>query len=702
MKGIKYIAVAIMAISLALNLRGQIADIDNLTPRQLKKFAVNAERAGDVFTAIFFYEKYREYFAHNNKVNYQLANLHLHVRNYHDALKLYEEVLKGGDDKYPMARFYYAQMLKSTGNYDEAIVEFNKFRKNYKEEKDSRDLSRIIRNEIEGCDSAKKIISNPLNINIGYMNESVNSPHIELSPIPLDANTFIYGSLRVDSLVYFTSENIDTEIPVRQFYVARKQGMDWMGGELMGAPINLPGVETGNGVLSRDGKRFYFSRSVKNWQGKVISSIYRSTKIEGVWSEPEKLPQVINDPNYTTTQPALGRTAQSDREIVFFVSDRPGGRGGLDIWYSVWNSDKDAYSKPRNLGSKINTFGDEITPYYDIPTRTLYFSSTGLPGIGGFDVFSAFGERKDWTRIKNIGYPVNSSFDDLYFTVSREGGDGFFVSNRPDSLNPATCCDDIFYYSWNDYVRITVTGIIYPFEKDRFGRKRDLSGFDFMNPDASVEPMKNAIIALYMLDKELNDYVFMDRYVTSENGRFYFNLQPNEEYEFRMEGFQYFDEKNFMSTQFFNFSDTIEMPPIWINVLTDKPIVLENVYYDFNSADLSQKAKSVLDTTLLVLLKEAPEFIIEIGSHTDSIGEAKYNLELSQQRAENVVQYLISKGIPTQRLVAKGYGATKPVAPNFMADGSDNPVGREKNRRTEFRIVGTLGGSDDEEEFIYD
>jgi OOP family OmpA-OmpF porin len=699
-KGIKYITLALVTLTLAISLKGQVANMDQLTPGQLIKFAQNAERAGDVFTAIFFYEKYREFRPHNNKVNYKLACLQQHVRNYEKARDLFEIIVKEASDKYPMAQFYYAQMLKSTGKYDEAIAQFNKFKRSYSE-KDSRDIGKLVRNEIEGCDSAKKIISTPLNINISSLNNSVNSPHIELSPIPIDNNTFIYASLRIDSLVYFNDKNIDTALPVRQFYIAHKEGMDWTGGELMPQPINVPGVESGNGVLSRDGQRFYFTRSVKNWQGKVISSIYRSTLTDGKWGEPVKLPPIINDPNYTSTQPALGRTAQSDREIIFFVSDRPDGKGGLDIWYTVWNDQKDAYTKAKNLGSKVNTAGDEMAPFYNLPTRTLYFSSTGLPGIGGLDVFSAFGERSDWTQVKNIGYPVNSSYDDLYFTVSKNGEDGFFVSNRPDSLNPATCCDDIFYYSWNDFIRITVTGTIYPFEKDRFGRKRNLADFDFMNPDASIEPMNKAIIALYMLDNETNEYAFLDRFTTGTNGKFYFNLQPNNEYEFRTEGFQYFDEKNYMSTDYFNFSDTISMPPIWVNVMTDKPIVLENVYYDFNSADLSERAKSVLDTTLLVMLKEAPEFIIEIGSHTDSIGEAKYNLDLSQKRADNVVSYLISKGIPKERLVAKGYGSTQPVAQNFKSDGSDNPDGREKNRRTEFRIVGTIGSGQEDEDFIY-
>ncbi len=684
---------------------GQIDNIDELSPSQLKRFGMNAVRAGDPLTAIYFYEKYREIKKRNSKVNYELADLHRQVRNYEEALELYEQVNKVAGKKFPKAQFYYAQMLKSTGHYDEAIEEFNSFRRYYKGKKDSRDFSKMVRMEIEGCDSAKKMIQDPLNITVDNLNSTINGPHIELSPLPLNANTFLYASLRVDSLIYFTDKNVDSTMPVRQFYIARKQDMDWIGGEPYISNVNVPGVETGNGIFSRDGKRFYFTRCEENWQGKVICSIYRSFKQDdNTWSEPQKLPPVVNDPNYTTTQPALGRTAKSDREIIYFVSDRPDGKGGRDIWYTVWNDKKDIFSKPRNLGSRINTLGDEMTPFYNFTERTLYFSSSGLPGVGGLDTHKAFGERNKWSDVKNIGYPVNSGYDDLYFTVSALGEDGFFVSNRPDSLDIQTCCDDIFYYRWNDFIRITVTGTIYPFEKDRFGRKRDLSEFDFMNPDEHIEPLSEAKVALYREelnpDTEQKEYMFIDRYTTTDDGKFYFTLSPDKNYEFRMEGFQYFQSKNYLSTEFFYFSDTIEMPPTWVNVLSDKPVVLKNIYYDFNSAELSRVAKNVLDTTLLIILREAPEFIIEIGSHTDSIGEHEYNLQLSQERADNVVKYLISKGISTNQLVARGYGALQPVAPNFNPDGSDNEEGRQKNRRTEFRIVGTIGGEEEDEIYI--
>jgi len=682
--------------------QAQMEFVDNLNANQLKRFAKNSIRKGDMYTAIFFYEKYREYNKDNQKINYELAELNRNVRNYLAAKDLYKIVLENGSNKFPMVRFYYAQMLKSLGEYDEAIEEFNNFRQEIRGKKESQLYGRLARNEISGCDSAKYLIGKPLNVTLSNLNSTINSPHIELSPIPVNDNSFLYASLRIDSLIYFTVDNVDTDMPVRQFYRAKKEGMDWIGGELLSEPFNLPGIESGNGVFSRDGRRFYFTRCEKNWKGETICSIYRMIKEGREWGLPVKLPLVINDPNHTSTQPALGRSVKSDREIIYFVSNRPEGRGGLDIWYSIWNEEKNLYSSPRNLGSKINTAGDEMTPFYSASKRTLYFSSTGLPGIGGLDIFKAFGGRNRWENVENIGYPINSSFDDLYYTVSQKEEDGFLVSNRPDSLVGETCCDDILYFRWDDFIRITVTGTIYPFEQDRFGRKKDLSNFDFMNPDVSIHPLKGAKVALWVQDEDTKEYIFLDRFTTGESGKFYFTLEPDREYEFKMEGTQYFDSKNYLSTDFFNFSDTIEMPPTWVNVLSDKPIVLENIYYDFNSADLTQKDKNVLDTTLLILLREAPEFIIEIGAHTDSIGDTEYNLTLSQERASNVVQYLVQKGIPVQRLVAKGYGASRPVVSNFNADGSDNEEGREKNRRTEFRIIGTtdLFGEDEDEEYI--
>ena len=243
---------------------------DNLSAYQLKRYANNAKKAGDIYTAIFLYEKYYKLNRKNSKINYELAELQRQARYYSKARDLYKQVMEEAPDKYPLARFYYAEMLKTTGDFDNAIEQFNKFKKEYKGEQDAQQLNKILRNEINGCDSAKISIENPLNVTINSLNSSINGPHIELSPIPVDDNSFIYASLKVDSLIYFNKENIDTAKPVRQFYVAKKKGMDWIDGKTYYPGVfNIPGVETGNGVFSRDGKRFYFTRCEKSWQGKI-------------------------------------------------------------------------------------------------------------------------------------------------------------------------------------------------------------------------------------------------------------------------------------------------------------------------------------------------------------------------------------------------------------------------------------------------
>ncbi|HYX05782.1 MAG TPA: OmpA family protein, partial [Bacteroidales bacterium] len=194
--------------------------------------------------------------------------------------------------------------------------------------------------------------------------------------------------------------------------------------------------------------------------------------------------------------------------------------------------------------------------------------------------------------------------------------------------------------------------------------------------------------------------IFIDRDTTGADGVYSFNLLPDKNYTFEMEGFQYFNEEIHLSTEMITFSYTIDMPPIWVNILPKEPIELENIYYEFDKANLTDEAKESIDTTLLAMMNEIPNIIVEVGSHTDGVGGKEYNKNLSQDRADNVIAYLISKGIEPSRLVAKGYGDEKPIAPNKNPDGSDNPEGREKNRRTEFRIIGTMStvqGDPDEE-----
>ena len=399
---------------------------------------------------------------------------------------------------------------------------------------------------------------------------------------------------------------------------------------------------------------------------------------------------MINEPYYTATQPAIGYTSKSNLEVVYFVSDRPGGRGGLDIWYTYYDPRKKDYVQPRNCGSKINTSGDEMTPFYDLVTRQLYFSSTGHPGLGGLDIFKSMGELRKWYPVENVGYPINSSYDDLYFNISKNREDGFLVSNRPspNSFRNPTCCDDIYQYRWTDFIRVAVQGTIYPVEAEKMGKNLDQA--QLMAMKNTIKPLDKGIISLYMIDKKTKERLFIARDTTREDGHYNFDLIPDRDYKLEMEGFQYFNEQVNISTDGVNFTYTIDMPPIYVNILSDKPIVLKNVYYELDKSELSTQAKQAIDSTLYELMQKATDIVVEVSAHTDSIGNVEYNKKLSQERADNVVKYLVSKGINKKRLIAKGYGSEKPVAPNTKPDGTDNPEGREKNRRSEFRVIGTL------------
>lgn len=668
-----------------------------LSAGQLKNFARNADRLGDVYTAIDYLERYCKIKPKDAELNFRLAELYRVSRNYEKAAPQYAKAYKNDPDKFPVALFYQAQMLKSLGKYDEAKEMFTKAQRKLKDFRSETITSAVLKDEIKGCETASAIINAPVKVSMDHMNSTINRPHIEFSPIPFNDTILIYASLKLDSINKFNRDNPGI-LPVRQFYTAKKVDNDWIGGEKFSDVINISGVETGNGSFSRDGKRFFFTRCGRNWQNKMKCEIYMSEKVGNSWSQPQRLNDLINTPDYTATQPTVGTTSKSNFDILYFVSDRPGGRGGMDIWYSIYNPKKKEFLAPKNCGMKINTAGDELTPFYEHSTRTLYFSSAGLAGLGGLDIFQSMGEQRKWYTPSNVGYPLNSSYDDLYFTTSRSREEGFLTSNRPGGLalhNP-TCCDDIYHFRWTDFIRLDVTGQVFPNEKTEYGPKKNYNDFNFMKAADSIKPMQGAIIGLYMIDKETKEKVFIDRDTTDVNGKYHFDLLPNKDYKFEMEGFQYFNEQVHLSTDMITFSFTIEMPPIWVNVITDDPIVLKNVYYAFDDATLSDAAKKEIDKTLLELMQKAPDLIIEVGSHTDSLGNSEYNKKLSQQRADNVINYLVSKGVEKKRLTAVGYGADKPVANNFNKDGTDNAEGRDKNRRTEFRVIGTLSSKADD------
>ena len=681
----------LLLISMRIQSQVQV-DPSKYRIRQVKKFGENAVRIGDIYTAIDFYEYYCSKKPKKINAGYTLAELYRLSRNYVKAKNEYQLVYEADKTKYPIALYYQALMMMQLGQYSDAVSLFEQFKKEYKDKDDQAlVLKKLAAINISGCYSAQRIIDSTLDITITHLDTTINKANEESAPFPLNQNTFIYSSLKLNSLTYYEKSDSSISVPLRKLYKAVKINNIWKDAGAFEGPINMSEHNTSNACISKDGKRMYFTRCGKNWQYKNICNLYVSKNENDQWQEPRMLDYPVNDPDYTSTQPTISTNAKTNNEVIYFVSDRPGGKGGYDIWYTEFNPKKNIYEPPKNAGSKINTIGNEITPYYDLDSRTLYFSSDGWPGLGGFDVFRSIGEFKNWSVVENVGYPINTSADDIYYVPGCRHNDGFFVSNRDGviALKNPNCCDDIFYYKWNKFIHIVVTGKVYEVAGndivELFNNKFKL-GLKVNSRNTNLGGMP---VQLYYVDSKTKESFLIKTDTTDENGIYNFEVDPNKNYFVSVKNYGYFDKKINLTTRNIKESDSLKMRPIGINYIPDVPLTL-NIYYEFGNDKLTDESKVVLDTTLITMMKQLPQIVVELSSHTASVGNEDYNLKLSQHRAENVVKYLESKGIAKERLQAIGYGASRPIAPNTNPDGSDNPAGRDKNRRTEIKIVGSL------------
>ena len=661
--------------------------LKKIQPWQVKSFAKEAEKAGDLYSAIDYYEYHHEISPGNAKTIYKLGELYLKTRNYEKAEEYFLMAYNGNANKYPLAHYFYAKALMQQGKYDDAKDNFAKFVKEYKSGAEKKKYKNLSMAQINGCDLAKQLKDSSLKIIVTHIDTSVNKAHIEANPIAIDENTLWYTSLRADAVEYYDVNDSTNNIPLTKFYKAIKKGGKWNFVDTLDA-FNDSVLNVGNGAFSVDKNRFYFTKCKKNWKNKTICHIWVSKKEGGKWLTPEELPEPINIKNYTSTQPTLGIDAKKGNEVLYYVTDRPGGKGGTDIWYSVYDKRKKIFRKTKRINSKINTIGNEFSPFYDNNTRNLYFSSDGWPGMGGFDIFKSTGDVRNWTEVENYGYPINSQADDIYFTLNENRKQGFFVSNREGgvSLKNKTCCDDIYEFIYTEFIDIKFIGTIIA--------NKDNSIFRIINEKMGIKTVDQSVdsiqTSLSLINLRTKQSLNINSNRTNKEGNCFYNLETNNTYKIKVENFGYFEKIMDVST--YNIKESITLyDTVIIDPIPQKPIPV-NIYYDFDKSNLTDTAKMTIDSTLLIVLQEIPNVQVEISSHTDSKGEDDYNKELSQKRAESVVKYLIKQGIDRKRLIAKGYGEEKPIAPNTNTDGSDNEEGRAKNRRTEFMFINIDAG----------
>ena len=321
----------------------------------------------------------------------------------------------------------------------------------------------------------------------------------------------------------------------------------------------------------------------------------------------------------------------------------------------------------------MNTVGDEYSLFADNVNSRLYFASDGWPGIGGFDLFKTSGYKKKWTEPVNLGYPFNSNADDLYFTRGKETKDGFLVSNRKGGLEFSyyNCCDDIYEFRWKEYINVFVRGSVNPKTED--------------GDTTEIPELIDPIVSLYVFDEVSGEQILL-RSDTIIDGNFELELEPGEVYQVMVEAENFLNRSFHVSTIDYYLSDTLNFD-FRMEVVPDKPIVLKDIHFGFDDHKLNQSVMNYLDSTLYQTLYDNPDIKVEIAAHTDGKGDDAYNKKLSQRRASSVMDYLVQKGIKQAKLIAKGYGEARPIAPNKNEDGTDNPEGRALNRRVEFEIL---------------
>ena len=621
-----------------------------------EKKATKAFKNGKYQTAIGLYEKVLKGSPNNARANFFVGESYRLSNRLKESEAFYAKGTSAKGIDRDTAQFYYAQSLKANAKYAEAKKALEAIDKNPDNEK----FRNRIEAEVKNLDQLASLNEKPSYYRVKNL-ELLNTTASEYSPVFLN-NELYFTSSRGKDKLYEATGTPFTDI----FKVAsRGANVDLATVAPLPAGINSESINDGCITFSPDGKTMVFSKcNSGKKKGGSDCDLYLSRYRNNAWTEPVMVN--INQPEFWESTPAFS----ADGRTLYFASNRKGGYGGTDI-YSAQMDTRGRFSRVKNLGPDINTPGNESFPYVADDGK-LYFSSDEHPGYGGLDLF-VVKRSNGRTIVENLGQPMNSVGDDFGIFLFRPDR-GFLTSNREGGKGD----DDIYTFINEDpnlkVVNYYLQGITYTKDKED-----------------KMQILPNAKVSLLDERGEL-----MQDFVTGNDGKFLFRVYENENYNMVGESDGYLVKRQLYTTRGRGV-DPATLKDLVTNITFDtllvlekielnKIFVLDNIYYNYNRAEIREDAAKELDK-LVQLLADNPEIRIELGSHTDSVDDNAYNMNLSQRRAESAVKYIVQHGIAPDRLVAKGYGEERPIARNTNPDGTDNPVGRQKNRRTEFKIL---------------
>lgn len=577
-------------------------------------------------------------------VVYRLAESYRHYNDFGNAETYYGQASTFNNPQFPLARFWYGVCLRANGKYQEALEQLKQFRRDYTNADEIASRAAL---EVASCEFALSEAKRAPRYSISKIGGNVNGGGANYAPVVLNSNTLLFTSSRPAT----DPDDKKKENPyVNDLYIAQGRGVAFDSSQKLPIP-SAKGVDQGAAALSPDGNTLYLTRWTRNGAEKH-TDIYISTRQGSGWSEPKKLGPNVNAKGFNSMQPFV----TADNKYLFFVSDRPGGMGKHDIWVSQLQNGTPGAA--RNLGTGINSREEDQAPYYDSRNGVLIFSTNGRVGLGGLDFFMSKGNGSDWSTPENMGAPLNSSKDDIYYSPIDNANPlrGGYISSDRQSV----CCLELFIVKKN----------------------AKMAGGQILDCDGNL-PLTGATVTLL----DTVQQKVLQQITVDETGHYSFDVEMQQNYKVMAEKENYFSKAIYFNTDELIYTDSLMNPTICLKRYEiGKPVILKDIYYDFNKATLRPQSLIVLDT-VVAIMQDNPNIIIEMGSHTDSKGTDAYNIKLSQARAQSCVDYLASRGIPVSRMVAKGYGESRPIAPNTMPNGRDNPDGRQLNRRTEFKVL---------------
>lgn len=490
------------------------------TLKQFERAAKAAIKKQEYGEALYFLDKIQEIDTTKIALQYLQAEAARQYNAFQLAEKRYQQVLESEAAKeYPEAIFWQAAVQKMQGRYDDAIEGFNRY---LVENKDTTAyLYQEALSQIQQCNWAKELIKfRDDDLTIDQLDESINSPYSDFAPVKY-RDSLLFSALK------FQSKNNKSEQKFSKILKIKEGDFEAHTYDL---GLSNDEVHTAHIAFNQDQSRQYFN-ICQYVEGNIIEcKIYYRQKYANEWSPALKLDASINPDQTTSTQPNIGYDEVLNQEILFFVSNRPGGKGGMDIWYSYLD-EEGMPETPRNLQS-VNSNKDEFSPFFHDYTQTLYFSSDGRKSLGGHDIYKAKWQEGQSVVSDHTGFPLNSSYNDVYFSLSKDGSEGYFASNREGTQflekEISACCYDIFKANFNSYLL-------------------DLKILTFLEDGASKEPLKDVTVTVYELFEDVEKEVLM-RIEPVGNEHFY-RINSNKKYRIVAEKNGLYSEPIFLNTE---------------------------------------------------------------------------------------------------------------------------------------------------------